>query len=136
MRETVHLCICASLDAQMNMQTSVSVPSKKVCICACLTRHSDNDIKKQTFKISTLPINKHLPFVSLIDKQKKFKAMSMSSDALLSSDELSMSSDASLSSDESRSRRSTRRSTSFLSVVNRQTKEDQSHDNKQRLMGQ
>ena len=69
--------------------------------------------------------------------------MSMSSDALLSSDELSMSSDASLSSDESRSRRAvvgrrcrTRRSTSFLSVVNRQTKEDQSHDNKQCLIGQ
>ena len=45
MRETVHLCICASLDAQMNMYTTVSVPSKKVCIC-CLTRHSGNDTSR------------------------------------------------------------------------------------------
>ena len=29
MRETVHFCICASLDAQMKMYTTISVPSKK-----------------------------------------------------------------------------------------------------------
>ena len=57
-----------------------------------------------------MPITKHLPFVSPIDQQKKFKAMSMLSDASIASESLMcesfMSSDASLSSDESRSRRS------------------------------